>query len=274
MTYFKNKTYLITGASRGIGKAIGIKLASEGANIVIASKSVSAHPKLEGTIYSAAEEMEKAGGNALAIPCDVRDEEMVKNVVDQTMERFGKIDGLINNASAINLSNTEKLESKRYDLMQDVNVRGSFLITKYALPLLKKSENPHILNLSPPLNMNPKWFKDHLAYTISKYNMTMLAMGWAAEFKEFGIAANSLWPLTTIATAAVNNLLGGDYLMQRSRKPEIIADCVHFIFQQNAENYTGKQLLDTEVLKSAGILDLEKYAVNPNMELQKDLFLD
>src|SRR3954470_6570082 len=206
---FKNKTVIITGASRGIGKAIGLRLAAAGANIVIASKSVEENPKLGGTIFSAAEEVEAAGGKALAVQCDIRFEDQVQNVVDKTIEKFGGIDILINNASAINLSNTEKMEPKRFDLMYDINVRGTFMVSRACIPHLKKSTNAHILNLSPPINMDMKWFAFHLAYTMSKYNMTMIALGLAAEFKGYKIAANSLWPRTTIATAAVNNLLGG-----------------------------------------------------------------
>jgi len=274
MAYYDGKTYFITGASRGIGKAIGLKLAEHGANIVIVAKSTVENPKLSGTIYSAAEEMEQAGGKALAVQCDIRDEEMVKKAVESAIGRFGKIDGLINNASAISLTNTGATESKRYDLMMDINVRGAFMATKYCLPYLKLSENPHILNLSPPLNFNPKWMGDHIAYTISKFNMTMLGMGWAEEFKEFGIAANSLWPMTTIGTAAVQNLLGGSYLVDRSRKPEILADTVFHILQQDAKKYSGQQLLDETVLKEAGISNFENYSIMPDMPLQKDLFLD
>ncbi|HTN46669.1 MAG TPA: NAD(P)-dependent oxidoreductase [Flavipsychrobacter sp.] len=274
MSYFNNKTYFISGASRGIGKAIALKLASEGANIIIASKSVEENPKLGGTIFSAAKEIEKAGGNALPVPCDIRDENRIIEAVTQGIEKFGGLDGVINNASAISLTNTEQTEAKRFDLMHDINVRGTFLVTKHCIPHLKSSSNPHILTLSPPLDLDPKWFKDFLAYTISKYNMTMLAMGWAKELKQYKIAANSIWPVTTIATAAVNNLLGGDYLMKRSRKPEILADAVHFMLQQPAESYTGQQLLDETVLQQAGINDLDQYAVVPGGTLQKDLFVD
>jgi len=274
MSFYKNKTYFITGASRGIGKAIGLKLASEGANIVIASKSVTENPKLGGTIFSAAREIEQAGGQALPLACDIRDEERIGETVKKAAAQFGKIDGLINNASAISMTTTADTESKRYDLMMDINVRGTFLVTKYCLPFLKLSEHAHILNLAPPINLQPKWFAAHLAYTISKYNMSMMAMGWAEEFKHFKIAANTLWPVTTIATAAVKNLLGGDYLMERSRKPEIIADAVHFILRQNTEAYTGRQLLDETVLKEAGITDFSSYAVNAANSLQEDLFLN
>ena len=270
---FQNKTFFITGASRGIGKAIALKLASEGANIVIAAKSVAENAKLGGTIFSAAEEVEQAGGKALAVQCDIRDEEMIKQAVAKAVEKFGGIDGVINNASAISLTNTEDTESKRFDLMHDINVRGTFLVTKHCLPHLLRSKNAHILTLSPPLDLSPKWLGAHVAYTLSKYNMTMLAMGWAEEFKNDGIASNSLWPATTIATAAVNNLLGGEYLMQRSRTTDIIADAVYYILQQKASQLSGKQLLDEEILRQSGVEDFAHYAVNPANGFQKDIFL-
>lgn len=273
MGIFENKTFFITGASRGIGKAIALKLAAEGANIVIAAKSVEENPKLGGTIFSAAEDIEKAGGKALAVQCDIRDEENIKQAVAAAVERFGGIDGLINNASAISLTNTEDTEVKRFDLMHDINVRGTFLVSKYCIPHLLRSKNAHILTLSPPVDLNPKWLGAHLAYTLSKFNMTMMAMGWAEEFKQDSISSNSLWPVTTIATAAVNNLLGGDYLMQRSRTTDIIADAVFYIMQQGPGKLTGRQLLDEEILKESGVVDFGHYAVNPGGPLQKDLFL-
>lgn len=270
---FQNKTILITGASRGIGKAIALKLAAYGANIVVAAKSVQEHPQLGGTIWSAAAAIEAAGGSALAVPCDIRDEDQVQNVVGQAVARFGGIDAVINNASAISLTNTQHTESKRFDLMYAINVRGTFLVTKYCIPHLLRAENPHILTLSPPLNLDPRWFGPHVAYSISKYNMSMLAMGWAEEFREAGIAANALWPVTTIATAAVNNLLGGPELMLRSRKPEILADAAFHILKQASREYTGLQLLDEDVLAAAGITDLDPYAVQPGTKLQRDLFV-
>lgn len=273
MSLFQNKTFLITGASRGIGKAIALKLASEGANIAVLAKSVEENPKLGGTIFSAAAEIEAAGGKALAVHCDIRDETMIIGAVARTVEAFGGIDGVINNASAISLTNTEDTESKRFDLMHDINVRGTFLVTKHCIPHLLRSKQAHILTLSPPVDLNPKWLGAHVAYTLSKYNMTMMTMGWAEEFRQDGIASNSLWPVTTIATAAVNNLLGGEYLMQRSRTPDIIADAVFYIMQQKAATLTGRQLLDEEILKEAGISDFSSYAVNPANGLQKDLFL-
>ena len=274
MSVFQDKTFFITGASRGIGKAIALKLASAGANIIIASKSTEENPKLGGTIFSAAEEIENAGGNALAVQCDIRDELMIENAVLLGVERFGGIDGVVNNASAISLTNTVNTESKRFDLMYDINVRGTFLVTKSCITHLLKSSNPHILTLSPPFNLNPKWFGPHLAYSISKYNMSMLSMGWAEEFKQQGIAANALWPVTTIATSAVNNLLGGEALMKMSRTPQIIADAAFYVLQQDSKTYTGKQLLDEQVLAEAGITDLEQYAVTPGGKLYRDLFVD
>lgn len=270
---FKNKTVLITGASRGIGKAIGLRLAKEGANIVIASKSVEENPKLGGTIFSAAAEMEAAGGQALAVQCDIRFEDQIQSVVEKAAERFGGIDILINNASAINLLPTEQTDPKRFDLMYDINVRGTFMVSKACIPFLKKGDNPHILNLSPPLNMDLKWFTNHLAYTISKYNMTMIALGLSAELKKYNIAANTLWPRTTIATAAVQNLLGGDTLMKMSRTTDIIADAAYFILSKSSTSCTGNSFIDEQVLADEGITGLEKYSVVPGAQLYNDLFI-
>ena len=270
---FQNKTVLITGASRGIGKAIGLRLAKEGANIIIASKSVEENPKLGGTIFTAAAEMEAAGGKALAVQCDIRFEDQVQNVVDKAVATFGGIDILINNASAISLTNTEQTEPKRFDLMYDINVRGTFFVSKACIPFLKKAANPHIINLSPPINMDMKWFSNHLAYTISKYNMTMMALGLAAELKKFNIAANALWPKTTIATAAVQNLLGGQMLMNMSRTPEIMADAAYYILTKPSNQCTGNTFIDEEVLASEGIVDLSKYSVVPGAQLYTDLFV-
>ncbi|MEO6636757.1 MAG: NAD(P)-dependent oxidoreductase, partial [Ginsengibacter sp.] len=225
--YFKNKTVFITGASRGIGKAIALKLAADGANILIAAKSVEENPKLGGTIFSAAKEIEAAGGKALPVQCDIRFEEQIQNAVDKCVAEFGGIDILINNASAISLSKTEQTENKAFSLMHDINVKGTFFVSKACIPYLKNGDNPHILNLSPPINLDKKWFTNHLAYTISKYNMTMIALGLAGELKKYKIAANTLWPKTTIATAAVRNLLGGETLINMSRTPEIIADAAY-----------------------------------------------
>lgn len=270
---FENKTVIITGASRGIGKAIGLKLAKEKANIVIASKSVEENPKLGGTIFSAAAEMEQAGGKALAVQCDIRFEDQIQQVVEKAVEKFGGIDMLINNASAINLATTEQTEPKRFDLMYDINVRGTFMMSRACIPYLKKSTNAHILNLSPPLNLDMKWFAKHLAYTISKYDMTMIALGLAAELKQFNIAANTLWPKTTIATAAVNNLLGGEALMKMSRTVDIVADAAYYILSKSSTTCTGNSFIDEDVLKSEGITDLERYAVTPGGKLFNDLFV-
>lgn len=270
---FKNRTAFITGASRGIGKAIALKLASEGANIVIVAKSIEENPKLGGTIYSAADEIEKAGGRALAVQCDIRFEDQVQNAVDKATSEFGGIDILINNASAISLSKTEQTESKAYSLMHDINVKGTFFVSKICIPYLKNGKNPHILNLSPPINLDKKWFANHLAYTMSKYNMTMIAIGLAGELKKYNIAANSLWPKTTIATAAVRNLLGGEALINMSRTPEIIADAAYYILNRPSTECTGNTFIDEEVLASEGITDLEKYAVTKGGKLYTDLFL-
>ncbi len=270
---FKNKTVLITGASRGIGKAIGLRLAKEGANIVIASKSVEENPKLGGTIFSAAAEMEAAGGQALAVQCDIRFEDQIQTVVEKAAEKFGGIDILINNASAINLLPTEQTDPKRFDLMYDINVRGTFMVSKACIPFLKKGHNPHILNLSPPLNMDLKWFTNHLAYTISKYNMTMIALGLSAELKKYNIAVNTLWPRTTIATAAVQNLLGGETLMKMSRTTDIIAEAAYFILSKSSTTCTGNSFIDEQVLANEGITNLEKYSVVPGAQLYNDLFI-
>ena len=270
---FKNRTVLITGASRGIGKAIALKLAKEGANIVVAAKSTEENPKLGGTIFSAAEEIEKAGGKALPLKCDIRFEEEILALVQKTVETFGGIDILINNASAITLTSTEQTEAKRFDLMHSINVRGTFLVTKACIPFLKGSSHAHILTLSPPLNLHPKWFAHHVAYTLTKYSMSMMTIGWAAEFKRDKIAANALWPRTTIATAAVKNLLGGEALIKMSRTPEILADAAYYILNQPPAECSGNLFIDEEVLAKEGITDLDKYAVVPGGQLYNDLFV-
>jgi citronellol/citronellal dehydrogenase len=270
---YSNKTAFITGASRGIGKAIALKLASHGANIIIAAKSVEENPKLGGTIFSAAKEIEAAGGKALAIQCDIRNEEQIQDAIAKGVEAFGGIDILINNASAISLTTTENTESKRFDLMHSINVRGTYLVSKHCIPHLKKGKNPHIITLSPPLNMDPKWFGNHLAYTLSKYNMSMIAIGLAEELKQYKIASNALWPRTTIATAAVMNLLGGQMLINMSRTPEILADAVFYILNQSSEKCTGNCFLDEQVLATEGITDLSGYSVVPGAQLFTDLFL-
>ena len=270
----RGKTALITGGSRGIGKAIAMRLAKEGVNIAIAAKTAEPHPKLEGTIYTAAKEIESLGVKVLPIQADIRDEEQIKTAVAETVKAFGGIDILINNASAINLSAAEKLEAKRFDLMQGINVRGTFLMCQHCIPHLKGSSNAHILNLSPPINLNPKWFGNHVAYTISKYGMSMIVLGLAEELKKYKIAANALWPKTTIATAAVQNLLGGDFLIQKSRTPEIVSDASYCILSRPSADCTGNFFIDEEVLQKEGITDFSKYAINPEQELMPDLFID
>lgn len=270
---FKNKTVFITGASRGIGKAIALKLAKEGANIVVVAKSVEENPKLGGTIFSAAKEIEAAGGKALAVQCDIRFEDQIKNAVEKAVETFGGIDILINNASAISLSSVEQMEPKNYALMHDINVKGTFFVSKACIPYLKKGVNAHILNLSPPINLDQKWLTSHVAYTMSKYNMSMIALGLSGELKKYNIAANTLWPKTTIATAAVRNLLGGEMLINMSRTPEIIADCAFYILQRPSSECTGNSFIDEEILAQEGITNLEKYAVVPGGQLFTDLFL-
>lgn len=271
---FKNKKVLITGGSRGIGKAIALRLAKEGADIIIVGKTAEPHPKLEGTIYSAAEEIKQAGApNVLPIQGDIRYEDSIDNIVKTTVDRFGGIDILINNASAISLTATEATEPKRWDLMHDINVRGTFFMSKACLPYLKKAENPHILNLSPPLNLDPAWFGRYLAYSISKFGMSMIVLGLAAEMREHRIAVNALWPRTTIATAAIQNIVGGEALMQRSRKPGIVADAAFYILQRPSQECTGNFFIDQNILEEQGITDFTHYAVNPNVKLMPDLFL-
>jgi len=270
---FQNKTVFITGASRGIGKAIALKLAKEGANIVIAAKSTEENPKLGGTIFTAAAEMEAAGGKALAVQTDIRFEEQIQSAVQQAVEKFGGIDILINNASAIQLTGTEQTEAKRFDLMHSINVRGTFLMTKHCIPYLKKGNNAHILTLSPPINITSKWLAPHVAYTMTKFNMSMMALGWAAEFKKDGIASNALWPRTTIDTAAVRNLLGGEALAKMSRTVDILADAAYFILNKTNLQYTGNTFIDEDVLAKEGITDLSKYAVMPGNQLFQDLFV-
>jgi NAD(P)-dependent dehydrogenase (short-subunit alcohol dehydrogenase family) len=270
---FKNKTVFITGASRGIGKAIALQLASQGANIIIASKSTEEDPRLGGTIFSAAAEMEAAGGKAIGIKTDIRFEEQIIEAVSQGVAAFGGIDFVINNASAIALTNTEQTEAKRFDLIHDINVRGTFLVTKHCLPHLKKSNHAHILTLSPPIHLLPKWLGPHVAYTMSKFNMSMMALGWAEEFKAQRISSNALWPRTTIDTAAVRNLLGGEALANMSRKPAILADAACFILAKQNMEYTGQTFIDEEILAMEGITDLSGYNVVPGAQLYQDLFV-
>jgi citronellol/citronellal dehydrogenase len=267
------KTLFITGASRGIGLAIALKAARDGANIAIAAKTVAPHPKLEGTIYSAAEQIEAEGGKALPIPCDVRDEEQVKSAIKQAAQRFGGIDIVVNNASAIQLTRTPETEMKRFDLMQQVNARATFMVSKYAIPYLENAKNPHILMLSPPLDMQEKWFAPHLAYTMSKFGMSLVVLGLAGELRDKKIAVNALWPRTTIATAAIKNLLGGDEMMRASRSPQIMADAAYAIFMKSAASFTGNFLIDDTFLMSEGVTNFEKYAMEAGVPLHPDFFV-
>ena len=273
MAALQGRTVFITGASRGIGKAIGLRVARDGANVVIAAKTKSPNPKLPGTIYTAAEEMEAAGGKALPVACDIRQEEEVRAAVAQAVERFGGIDVLVNNASAIHLADTPATPMKRFDLMQSVNVRGTFLCTQACLPHLEKSKNAHVLVLSPPLSLRPRWLAPHVAYTIAKYGMSLCVLGMAEEFKNRGIAVNALWPRTVIATAALN-LLGGDETAKHGRTPEIVADAAHAILVRPARECTGNFFIDEDVLRAEGMQDFERYAVKRGEPLMRDLFVD
>lgn len=270
---FQNRTVFITGGSRGIGKAIALRLAKEGANVVIAAKSIEENPRLGGTIFSTAREVEAAGGKALAVQCDIRFEDQVQHAVEKAAGTFGGIDILVNNASAISLTKIEQTEPKAFGLMHDINVRGTFFVSKACIPHLKNGRNAHILNLSPPINLDRKWFTNYLAYTISKYNMTMIALGLSGELKKYNIAANSLWPKTTIATAAVRNLPGGENLIKMSRSPEIISDAAFYILSKPSAECTGNCFIDEEVLANEGITNFDKYAVVPGGNLYPDLFL-
>ncbi len=276
MTDLANTTMFISGGSRGIGLAIAKRAARDGANVCLIAKTAEPDPRLEGTIYTAAEEIEQAGGQALPVVGDIRDEQSVAGAVAQCVERFGGIDVCLNNASAINLNGTEAMEMKRYDLMQDINTRGTYVVSKYCIPHLKAAGNPHVLTLSPPLNLNPKWFAHHAAYTIAKYGMSMCTLGMAEEFRGEGIAFNALWPRTIVATAAVQNLLGGDAAMARSRKPEIMADAAYAILTRPSRECTGNFFIDDEVLAQDGITDLSGYRYGDATEadLAPDLFLD
>jgi citronellol/citronellal dehydrogenase len=268
------KTIFISGASRGIGLAIALRAAQDGANVALVAKTAEPHPKLEGTIYTAAEQIEAAGGSALPILGDIRDEQAVETAVAQAVERFGGIDIVVNNASAINLAPTEQLEVKRFDLMQQINVRGTFVVTRTCLPHLREASNPHILTLSPPINLDPKWLGGHIGYTLSKYGMSLLALGWAEELREAGIASNALWPRTLVATAAVQNLLGGDEAMRRARRPEVYADAAYEILTRDSRASTGNTFLCEDVLVEAGVTDLSKYNLVEGAELAVDLYVD
>jgi citronellol/citronellal dehydrogenase len=272
----KGKTLFITGASRGIGKAIGLRAARDGANVVVASKTVEPHPKLPGTIHSAAQEMVEAGGQSLAVEMDVRFEDQVAEAMRQAVARFGGIDILVNNASAIRLTGTAETPMKRFDLMHQINTRGTFVCSQLAIPHLKRAANPHVLNLSPPLNLEARWFAPHVAYTMAKYGMSLCVLGMAEEFRNDGIAFNALWPRTVIATAAVRNLLGGDSMVQRSRKPEMMADAAYAILTRPSRATSGNFFVDEDVLREEGVTDFGCYQVDPDLpaeQLAADFFV-
>ena len=272
LSNFKNKTIFITGATRGIGKAIALKFAEEGANIVIAAKTVKPHPKLPGTIFDAAAEIESAGGTALPIRTDIRDENQINEAVQQTINKFGSIDALINNASAISLTGTLETPMKKFDLMFGINVRGTYAVSQACLPYLLKSNNPHILNIASPVNLNPRWFQGHTAYTIAKYGMSMCVIGMSEEFKNDGLAVNALWPKTIIDTAALRLVPGVD--SEASRDASIMADAAYSILSKDSKTCSGNFFLDEEVLVSDGVTDFSNYMVNPNKTPIPDLFLD
>jgi citronellol/citronellal dehydrogenase len=269
----KGKTLFVSGGSRGIGLAIALRAARDGANVAIAAKTAEPHPKLKGTIYTAAAEIRAAGGKALPILCDIREEAQVMAAVDQTVAEFGGIDICVNNASAISLTNTLMTDMKRFDLMMGINTRGTFMVSKYCIPHLKKAENPHILMLSPPLDMKTKWFEHSTAYTMAKFGMSMCVLGLAGELKRDGVAVNALWPRTTIATAAVGNLLGGDAMMRASRTPEIMGDAAYAIFTKPAREFTGHFCIDDKILYADGVRDFEPYRVDPKVALMSDFFV-
>jgi citronellol/citronellal dehydrogenase len=269
----RGKTLFITGASRGIGLAIGLRAARDGANVAIAAKTAEPHPKLPGTIYSAAAEIEAAGGKALPLVVDVRDEASVKEAIEKTAAAFGGLDIVVNNASAISLTPTPQTDMKRFDLMHQVNTRGTFMVSKYAIPHLEKAENPHILMLSPPLDLKEKWFAPNVAYSIAKYGMSLCVLGLAGELRGRGIGVNALWPRTTIATSAIRNLLGGDEIVRASRTPAILADAAYAIFQKSAKVFTGNFLIDDTFLAEEGVTDFEPYRVDPSVPLAPDFFV-
>jgi len=269
----RGKTVFITGASRGIGLAIALRAARDGANIVVVAKTELPDPRLPGTIHTAVEEINKVGGNGLACACDIRFEEQVQLAVENAVATFGAIDVLVNNASAIHLSGVLDTPMKRYDLMHDVNTRGTFLCSRACLPHLLRASNPHILNISPPLNMETRWFAPHLAYTMAKFGMSMCVLGMSGEFREQGVAVNALWPKTVIATAAVQNLLGGDEVMKRSRQPEIMADAAYLLLTRNSREHTGHFFVDEDVLREAGITEFGKYSVRLDGDLIPDFFV-
>ena len=268
------RTLFITGASRGIGKAIGLRAAAEGANVIIAAKTTTAHPKLPGTIFTAAEEMVAAGGRALPVKCDIRDENQVAAAVRAGVDEFGGIDVVVNNASALGMTGLLETTVKMLDRMFAINARGSYLVTQAAMPHLLEAANPHVLNISPPLNMDRKWFKDFAAYSLSKYAMSVWVLGMSAEFADKGVAFNALWPKTAIATAAVRNLLGGEKTVNASRTPAIVGDAAHAVVTKDSRAYTGQFLVDEDVLRGEGVTDFDQYAVKPGTPLYPDFFLD
>ncbi len=269
----KNKTLFISGASRGIGLAIALRAAQDGANVAVAAKTAQPHPTLPGTIYTAAEEIEKAGGKALPIVCDIRNDEQVHSAVEQAAAKFGGIDICVNNASAIQLTNTLQTDMKRFDLMHQINARGTYLVSKTCIPYLKQASNPHVLMLSPPLDMVPRWFRNHTAYTMAKFGMSMCVLGMAAEFADEGIAFNALWPRTGIATAAIKNALMGEEGMRHCRKAEIMADAAHRIFNKPSRGFTGNFLIDDTFLAENGVTDFDQYRVDPTVQLMPDFFV-
>ena len=267
------KTLFISGASRGIGLAIALRAARDGANVAVAAKSAEPHPKLPGTIYTAADEIEKAGGRALPLVCDIRFEEQVADAVEKTVARFGGIDICVNNASAISLTGTLQTDMKRFDLMQQINARGTYVVSRTCIPHLKRAANPHVLMLSPPLDMDPKWFRGHTAYTMAKFGMSMCVLGMAAEFADDGIAFNALWPRTGVATAAIRNALAGDEGMKHCRTPEILSDAAYLIFNKPAKSFTGQFLIDDNFLAANGVTDFDRYRVDPTKDLMPDFFV-
>ena len=273
MAGLAGRTLFITGASRGIGLAIALRAARDGANIAIAAKTETPHPKLAGTIHTAAAEIEAAGGRALPLACDVRDEAQVEAAIARTVERFGRLDIVVNNASAISLTPVADTDMRRFDLMHQINTRGTFMVSKYAIPHLARADNPHVLMISPPLDLKEKWFAPHTAYSIAKFGMSLVALGLAGELRAQGVAVNALWPRTTIATAAIENLLGGKETMRRSRKPDILAEAAHRIFLKPARSFTGNFLIDDSFLSDEGVTDFEQYRVDPTAPLQPDFFV-
>src|SRR5438874_5112164 len=273
MVTLKGKTLFISGASRGIGLAIALRAARDGANVAIAAQTAEPHPKLQGTIYTAAEDVRAAGGKALPVLCDIRDETQVMAAIDKTVAEVGGADICVNTASAVSQASSQMTDMKRFDLMMDINTRGTFVVSKYCIPHLKKAENPHILMLSPPLDMKAKWFEHSTAYTMAKFGMSMCVLGLSAELKAAGVAVNALWPRTTIATAAVGNLLGGDAMMRASRTPEIMGDAAYAIFTKPARQFTGRFCIDDKVLYESGVRDFERYRVDSSVPLALDFFV-